>query len=146
MVIMEAMACGLPVVSTQLVGVPEMVAHDETGILVKPGDEDALAGALETLSQDRQLAARLGKAGAERALQIFDQRVTSAQLAEKFDAVPVRTSDRRTDASVTKPHDTVWLFERWPGNNDPSLADELSFFATQWSDRVQLIAAGAPGS
>ena len=143
-VIMEAMACRLPVVSTQLVGVPEMVAHDETGILVEPGDGDALARALETLSQDRELAARLGKAGAERALQLFDQRVTSAQLAEKFDAVPLRTSAQRTDTSVAKPRDTVWLFKRWPGNNDPSLADELSFFATQWSDRIHLIAADAP--
>jgi glycosyltransferase involved in cell wall biosynthesis len=145
-VIMEAMTCGLPVVSTQLVGVPEMVAHEETGILVEPGDEDALAQALEKLSQDRELAARLGKAGSKRALQLFDQRVTSRQLAEKFDVVPLRTPVEHANASVDKPRDTAWLFERWPGNNDPSLADELSFFATQWSDRVQLIAAGAPES
>ena len=145
-VIMEAMACALPVVSTQLVGVPEMVAHNETGILVEPGDVDALAVALEKLSQDRDLAAQLGRAGAERALQLFDQRVTSAQLAEKFDSVPLRTTAQRADLSVVKPRDTAWLFERWPGNDDPALADELSFFATQWNERIQLIAAGAPAS
>ena len=144
-VIMEAMACRLPVVSTKLVGVPEMVEHDVTGLLVEPGDEDELAEALEKLSQDRRLAAELGKAGAERALQLFDQRVTSAQLAEKFDMVPVRNTATEDSSSVApKTRDTAWLFERWPGNNDPSLADELAFFATQWNDRVQLISADAP--
>jgi len=150
-VIMEAMACALPVVSTHLVGVPEMVDHGKTGLLVEPGDEDALAGALEKLSQDRSLAAELGKAGSRKVLQLFDQRITSAQLAEKFDGVPLRSEVHAPIGSApaissSKSKDTVWLFERWPGNNNPSLADELSFVATQWAERIQLIAACAPES
>ncbi len=152
-VIMEAMACALPVVSTRLVGVPEMVEHEATGLLVEPGDEQALASALEGLSQDRVRAAELGRNGSKRALKIFDQRITSAQLAEKFDRVPVRSRESGGGGafqgqvrSVAKARDSAWLFERWPGNADPSLADELSFIATQWSGRIQLIAADAPES
>ena len=48
-VIAEAMACGLPVVSTRLAGVPEMVVHGETGLLAKPGDVDGLADNLMAL-------------------------------------------------------------------------------------------------
>jgi glycosyltransferase involved in cell wall biosynthesis len=66
-VIMEAMATGLPVVSTNIGGIPEMVVQNETGFLVQPDDAVALAAAIENLIDDRLLAQKLGKAGYERA-------------------------------------------------------------------------------
>jgi glycosyltransferase involved in cell wall biosynthesis len=70
-VIMEAMATGLPVISTAIGGIPEMVIESETGYLVQPGDTAALAGAIEKVIDDRSLAQRLGEAGYERAERLF---------------------------------------------------------------------------
>jgi colanic acid/amylovoran biosynthesis glycosyltransferase len=70
-VIMEAMATGLPVVSTNIGGIPEMVFEKETGFLVQPGDVVAMADAIETVINDRSLAAKLGHSGYERARTLF---------------------------------------------------------------------------
>ena len=70
-VIMEAMATGLPVISTDIGGIPEMLIQNETGFLVRPGDAGALAGAIEKVIDDRLLAQRLGEAGYERAQRLF---------------------------------------------------------------------------
>ena len=70
-VIMEAMATGLPVVSTTIGGIPEMVIDNETGFLVEPHDIVALAGAIEKVTSDRSLGQRLGRAGYERAQRLF---------------------------------------------------------------------------
>ena len=70
-VIMEAMATGLPVISTDIGGIPEMVIENETGFLVQPGDAVALAGAIEKVIHDRLLGQRLGHAGYQRAQELF---------------------------------------------------------------------------
>jgi len=70
-VIMEAMATALPVISTDIGGIPEMVVENETGFLVQPGDTGALARAIEKVIDDRQLAQRLGGGGYERAQNLF---------------------------------------------------------------------------
>ena len=70
-VIMEAMATGLPVVSTNIGGIPEMVVENETGFLVQPGDAGAMADAIETVINDCSSAARLGHSGYERARALF---------------------------------------------------------------------------
>ena len=70
-VIMEAMATGLPVISTDIGGIPEMVVQNETGFLVQPGDSVGLAGAIEKVSTDRRLVQRFGQTGYERAQRLF---------------------------------------------------------------------------
>jgi colanic acid/amylovoran biosynthesis glycosyltransferase len=70
-VIMEAMATGLPVVSTRIGGIPEMVVDNETGFLVQPNDVMAVADAIEKVTNDRSLGQRLGQAGYERAQKLF---------------------------------------------------------------------------
>ena len=70
-VIMEAMATGLPVVSTNIGGIPEMIIDNETGFLVEPGDTAAMADAIETVINDSSSAARLGHSGYERARTLF---------------------------------------------------------------------------
>ena len=61
--ILEAMACGLPVVASNVGGIPEVVEAQATGLLVPPSDAAALADALARYVQDPQLAARHGAAG-----------------------------------------------------------------------------------
>jgi glycosyltransferase involved in cell wall biosynthesis len=70
-VIMEAMATSLPVVSTRIGGIPEMVVENETGFLVQPDNAVALSGAIEKVINDRSLGERLGQAGYERAQTLF---------------------------------------------------------------------------
>jgi glycosyltransferase involved in cell wall biosynthesis len=70
-VIMEAMATALPVVSTNIGGIPEMVIENETGFLLEPADASALADAIEKVIDDRVLAQRLGHAGYQRAHELF---------------------------------------------------------------------------
>jgi len=71
MSILEAMAAGLPVVATSVGGVPELVLDEETGLLVPPGDAEALAAALRRVLEDAYLRRRLGSAGRERAQREF---------------------------------------------------------------------------
>lgn len=62
-VVLEAMALEVPVVATRVAGVPRLVRDDENGLLIEPGTEAELAGALARLQADAALRARLGKAG-----------------------------------------------------------------------------------
>jgi glycosyltransferase involved in cell wall biosynthesis len=64
--ILEAMACALPVISTRVGGISELVRENETGILVDPDDCPALAQALERLARDPDERERFGRKGAER--------------------------------------------------------------------------------
>ena len=65
--VLEAMAVGLPVVGSQVGGVPELVVDGVNGLLVRPGDPSELARALDRLLFDAELRRRLGEAGRERA-------------------------------------------------------------------------------
>jgi len=64
---LEAMACSTAVVASAVGGIPEVVDDGKTGLLVPPGDEDALAAALTELVADRDRATRMGIAGRDRA-------------------------------------------------------------------------------
>jgi glycosyltransferase involved in cell wall biosynthesis len=59
-VLMEAMAAGLPIVATAVDGVTEMIEHERTGLLVPPGDPAGLAAALLRMLRDRRLGRRTG--------------------------------------------------------------------------------------
>src|SRR4051812_3962751 len=73
MSVIEAMLTGLPVVATNVRGPAEQVIDGETGLLVAPGDADALGAALCRLTRDPDLRARLGQAGRHRALDCYDE-------------------------------------------------------------------------
>jgi glycosyltransferase involved in cell wall biosynthesis len=70
-VIMEAMATGLPVISTNIGGIPEMVVEHKTGFLVQPSDVESMADAIQKVTSDRSFAARLGQSGYQRARALF---------------------------------------------------------------------------
>ena len=69
--IIEAMMAGLPVVASQVGGVPELVEEGKSGFLVEPRNPHRLAEALSPLLDDPELRFRLGQAGRQRALAHF---------------------------------------------------------------------------
>lgn len=69
--ILEAMATGLPVVATRVGGTPEVVIHDETGLLVEPRSAEAIAGAIERLAHAREKREVFGAAGRARVEALF---------------------------------------------------------------------------
>ncbi len=70
-VVLEAMACGLPVVATAVDGTPEAVRHGVTGFLVPPKDPGALANALIRLLEDENIVRLMGRNGRLRAEEVF---------------------------------------------------------------------------
>ena len=82
-VITEAMASGLPVVATDVAGIPEQVADGESGYLIQPGDARALAARLEELLADPDRREWMGENGAERA-ERFSVETMLADLDELY--------------------------------------------------------------
>ncbi len=79
-VIAEAMAAGVPVVSTEVSGIPELVRHEQTGLLVPPNDPTALAAAIARLIASPELAGTLATAGRALLVADFDLLKTTVQL------------------------------------------------------------------
>jgi glycosyltransferase involved in cell wall biosynthesis len=79
----ESMAMGRPVVATDVGGNRELVADGETGLIVPPGDPEALAGAIASILDDSALAARLSENGAR----FVRERLTTARMIEDTDAL-----------------------------------------------------------
>ena len=94
-VLLEALALGTPCVSTYVTGVPEAVRHDETGLLVPPGDAPALAVALERLLGDSDLRDRFASAGRALVEKEFDVRQQARAMRELL-----RTANRAADTEV----------------------------------------------
>jgi glycosyltransferase involved in cell wall biosynthesis len=94
----------VPVVATEVSGVPELVEDGVTGRLVAPGDAVALADALADLRRDPGLAARLADAGHARVLAHFDLRTNTRRLAERFIAV-AQKAGRDVSPLPPEPHD-----------------------------------------
>ncbi|MBA2736390.1 MAG: glycosyltransferase family 4 protein [Pyrinomonadaceae bacterium] len=72
--LLEAMALGIPSISTNVYAIPEAVKNLETGILIEAGDDEALANAIITLKNDDRLRKKLSKNGREWVLKNFDER------------------------------------------------------------------------
>jgi glycosyltransferase involved in cell wall biosynthesis len=83
-VLVEAMACGLPVVSTAVAGIPELVEHDRNGILAAPRDVQAIAEGLAALLSDEGRRRQYGAAARLTATERFDLRAGARELAALF--------------------------------------------------------------
>jgi colanic acid/amylovoran biosynthesis glycosyltransferase len=79
-VLIEAMAAGLPIVSTQFTGIPELVEDKQTGFLVEPHNVEELAKALLKLCESSDIRIRMGKAGRKKVLEGFDRKKNARAL------------------------------------------------------------------
>jgi colanic acid/amylovoran biosynthesis glycosyltransferase len=79
--LMEPLAREVPVISTRISGIPELVEDGVTGLLVPPQDAVALADALERVARDPELGRRMGRAGREKVLREFDLTDSTTKLA-----------------------------------------------------------------
>lgn len=84
----EAMAVGVPLVTTRAGSIPEIVEHEVTGLLVPADDADALHQAIARLEHDPALAARIGAAGRERMRANFSWQAVARRYAELYGRRP----------------------------------------------------------
>ena len=83
--ILDAMACGKAVVASAVGGIPEVVASEETGLLIQPRDPTGLAAAVVRLLGDRRLADRFGAAGRAR----VEQRFTAERMVQELSLIHI---------------------------------------------------------
>lgn len=86
-VLVEAAATGVPIVTTSVGGIPELVRDDETGLVVPPRNPGALADALERLLDSPELAGRLRQGARRRVEEYFDLRRNAVLVAREFHAL-----------------------------------------------------------
>lgn len=91
-VVMEAMASGLPVIATTVGGIPDIIISGETGILVKPGDDDELAGAISRLCGDPALRQSMSRQSRE---YIQSEDLTWDRTAREFEGIFQQVTRRR---------------------------------------------------
>jgi glycosyltransferase involved in cell wall biosynthesis len=80
-VLVEAMACGLPVVSTAVAGIPELVIHETNGLLFQPHDVEGIAAGLAALLRDEDQRKQMGEAARQTVLDRFDLKAGACQMA-----------------------------------------------------------------
>jgi glycosyltransferase involved in cell wall biosynthesis len=102
-VLAEAMAMGVPVVSTRISGIPELIDDGEHGLLVEPRDAAALAAALQRVLGDDGLRERLARGGRARICERFDSRVTTRTLRDLFVRQLAPAVDGRVPAGDAAP-------------------------------------------
>ncbi len=85
-VLIEAAASGVPTVATRIAGVPEIIQHGRTGLVIEPGDAIALARALDSLLRAPARRARFGRAARAHAVSRFDQNAAIRRLIRIFSA------------------------------------------------------------
>ena len=89
--LLEAMACGLPIVATAVGGNPEVVVGGETGFLVKPGSPESLSERLAVLISNEQLRITMGQAGRDRVINHFSLQTCALAYQNLYISVTGRT-------------------------------------------------------
>ncbi len=88
-VLLEAMTLGKPIVATTVGGIPEIVQHEKTGLLVKPADVDDLCRALLTLCQNPAICQRMGEEAKNRVAETFSRTRMMEGLYHAYESRPV---------------------------------------------------------
>ncbi|MBH0203524.1 MAG: glycosyltransferase [Nitrospira sp.] len=131
-VLMEAMACRLPVVTTEVSGIPELVRHDDNGFLVPQRDPEALALALAHLIESPALRERLGQAGRE----TIEQRFSSSQGSQRLKALLFREKQAANQAGLL---DVLTPLNHPEHSNSPSHTA-----STRSADKIGYVLKGFP--
>lgn len=84
LVALEAMACGVPIVASNVDGIPEVVVHNETGLLASPDDQASMVANLTSIISDAGYASNLGKNGRKRAVENFSWEAQVEQYIECY--------------------------------------------------------------
>ena len=79
MVVLEALACGVPVIATRVEGTPEVIRHGQEGLLARPQDSDSLSDAIQAFISDRAAWCRMSRAAVQR----HRQRFSDTKMAER---------------------------------------------------------------
>lgn len=95
-VLIEALAFGIPTVATTTGGIPELIIHEETGLLARPGDPAELAEALERIIYDEELRSHVRKSGREKVILEFD----SGRNIERLVALLGKYAKRAADPEL----------------------------------------------
>lgn len=100
-VLMEAMACQVPVIASRISGIPELVNSEQVGRLVEPKDVPALAEEMQKLAVDKEVRGRLGVAARKRIQDEFDLEQNAFQLAELFgDSVRLSEANNLRESQI----------------------------------------------
>jgi glycosyltransferase involved in cell wall biosynthesis len=102
--VMEAMAAGLPVVATAVGGIRELVANQQTGLLVTPGHDAGLAAAMLLLLQNLEMRRGMAVAAAQHAMRTF----SAARMAQEYARLYERVAARQISAAKV-PHTEVGI-------------------------------------
>jgi glycosyltransferase involved in cell wall biosynthesis len=114
-VVVEAMAAGKPVVASSVGGIPDLVKHQQTGILVPPADEDALAGAIARLVENPDQAKKMGSMG-----RYHSYSFSLAAMIDKLDAL--------YDDLICSPQKVLKLKSQTPGYGSARVFSKFSPF------------------
>jgi glycosyltransferase involved in cell wall biosynthesis len=116
-VLMEAMAAGVPVVATQIAGIPELVENQHTGLLIIPGDVTALRDAIGRLIEDAELRNRFAAAGRAKVIREFNIHTETRWLAAILSGALAGKSERSSrprDAVCSKAVDDTQVGQSGP--------------------------------
>jgi glycosyltransferase involved in cell wall biosynthesis len=98
-IVVEAMACGIPVLATSVAGVPEAVVDGETGLLVDPDDFDGFVSALRTLVLDEDMRCRFGAASVARCRALFSMEANAAAISQVYRSVTAERDAQQSELS-----------------------------------------------
>jgi len=101
-VLMEAAALGLPLVASRLSGIPELVRHEQTGLLVTPGDASEIEAALARMADEPDLRRRLGRAARSLVEREFRLEENVARLSRAFFPSAERVSQPCSEPSAER--------------------------------------------
>ncbi|WP_432377844.1 glycosyltransferase [Duganella sp. P38] len=131
--VLEAWACGVPVVSTRVGSVPDLVQHDRNGLLVPPGDVQAMADAMLSILTQQGTADRLATAGLAAAQRYSWERVAPL-LKAQYRRIIRRPSQSAYTALVSG---LLFPLHEWlKRHNSPALRRHME--ATQWWPRARI--------
>lgn len=99
MVVLEAMAAGLPTIASEVEGVPQVIEHGRHGLLVPPGEVAPLADAIERMLDDPESARSLGRAGRQRQQEAFSDRSMARGVADAYRRLTVGRRPERAARS-----------------------------------------------